>query len=165
MIDEAHTLARTLGHHNTDFCQADAEALPFRHNVCDLIASKLAFPYFPHPHVALVEMVRVAMRTTHLVLIDHVSPEDPEQRAYQNCLEKLRTPNKTYVDSASQLVAALADIGLFVDARARYAEPTAVDARLGPRGQMSRRRTRFWPCSRLTGTPRGYRCGAKAISC
>ena len=29
MVREADTLARTRGHHNTAFCQADAEALPF----------------------------------------------------------------------------------------------------------------------------------------
>ena len=29
MVPEAHTLAHTRGHHNTAFCQADAEALPF----------------------------------------------------------------------------------------------------------------------------------------
>jgi ubiquinone/menaquinone biosynthesis C-methylase UbiE len=128
MIREAHTRARTLGHDNTDFCQADAEALPFRHDVCDLITSKLAFHYFPHPQVALVEMVRVATRTARLVLIDRVSPEDPEQRAYQNRLEKLRTPSKRYVYSESQLVAALADIGLIVEAQARYAEQMEVHA-------------------------------------
>jgi ubiquinone/menaquinone biosynthesis C-methylase UbiE len=47
MVHEAHTRARTLGHHNTAFCQADAEALPCRPGVCDLITSKLAFHYFP----------------------------------------------------------------------------------------------------------------------
>jgi Co/Zn/Cd efflux system component len=55
-----------------------------------------------------------------------VSPEDPAQRAYQNRLEKLRTPSKTYVYSESQLVAALEGIGLIVDAQARYAEAMAV---------------------------------------
>ncbi len=127
MVLEAHTLARTLGHHNTAFCQADAEALPFRHNVCDLITSKLAFHYFPHPHVALAEMARIATRAARLVLIDRASPEDPEQRAYQNRLEKLRTPSKTYIYSKSQLVAALADIGLIVEAQARYAEQMEVE--------------------------------------
>jgi ubiquinone/menaquinone biosynthesis C-methylase UbiE len=140
MVREAHTLARTLGHHNTAFCQADAEALPFRHGVCDLVTSKLAFHYFPHPQVALSEMARVATRAARLMLIDRVSPEDPEQRAYQNRLEKLRTPSKTYVYSASQLVGALADIGLSVDAQARYAEHMAVDAWLraaGPDAQTA----------------------------
>jgi ubiquinone/menaquinone biosynthesis C-methylase UbiE len=134
MVREAHTLARTRGHHNTTFCQADAEALPFRHDVCDLITSKLAFHYFPHPQVALAEMVRAATRAARLVLIDRVSPEDPEQHAYQNRLEKLRTPSKTYVYSESQLVAALADVGLIVDAQARYAEEMAVDAWLRAAG-------------------------------
>jgi ubiquinone/menaquinone biosynthesis C-methylase UbiE len=126
MVHEAHMLARTQGHHNTAFCQADAEALPFRHGVCDLLTNKLAFHYFPHPQVALAEMVRVATHEARVVLIDRVSPEDPEQRAYQNRLEKLRTPSKTYVYSEAQLVAALADVGLCVEARARYAEQMEV---------------------------------------
>src|SRR5262245_65720045 len=119
MVHEALALARTRGHHNTAFCQADAEALPFRHGVCDLITSKLAFHDFPHPQVALAEMVRAATPEARVVLIDRVSPEDPEPRAYQYRLEKLRTPHKTYVYSTSQLVAALQDAGLVADAHAR----------------------------------------------
>ena len=127
MVSEAYTLAHTRGHHNTAFCQADAEALPFGPHVCDLITSKLAFHYFPHPQMALAEMVRVTTPEARVVLIDRVSPEDPKQRAYQNRLEKLRTPNKTYVYSTSQLVAALQDVGLVVDAQAQYAEVMRVD--------------------------------------
>src|SRR5882724_10425053 len=134
MVLEADTLARTRGHHNTAFCQADVETLPFRNNVCDLITSKLAFHYFPHSQVALGEMVRVATPEARVVLIDRVSPEDQEQRAYQNRLEKLRTPSKTYVYSESQLVAALQGIGLVVEAQARYAEEMAVDAWLRAAG-------------------------------
>ena len=128
MVYEAHALARTLGHHNTAFCQADAEALPFRHDVCDLVTCKLAFHYFPHPQLALAEMVRVATHEARVVFIDRVSPEDPEQHAYQNRLEKLRAPSKTYVYSESQLVGALEGIGLVIDAQARYAEAMEVNA-------------------------------------
>jgi SAM-dependent methyltransferase len=127
MVTEASTLAYTRGHHNTAFCQADAEALPFRHDVCDLVTSKLAFHYFLHPQVALAEMVRVATPEAYVVLIDRVSPEDPEQRAYQNRLEKLRTPSKTYVYTTSQLVAALQDAGLVIDEQALYTEVMGVD--------------------------------------
>jgi ubiquinone/menaquinone biosynthesis C-methylase UbiE len=134
MVCEASTLAHTQGHHNTTFCQADAEAIPFRHDVCDLITSKLAFHYFPHPQIALAEVVRVATPKARVVLIDRVSPEEPEQRAYQNRLEKLRTPNKTYVYSTSQLVAALEGVGLIVDAQARYAEQMEVDVWLRAAG-------------------------------
>jgi ubiquinone/menaquinone biosynthesis C-methylase UbiE len=134
MVREAYTLARSLGHHNTTFCQADAEALPFRYDACDLVTSKLAFHYFPHPQVALAEMARVATHAARVMLVDRVSPENPEQRAYQNRLEKLRTPSKTYVYSASQLVAALQGIGLVVEAQARYAEEMAVDAWLRAAG-------------------------------
>jgi ubiquinone/menaquinone biosynthesis C-methylase UbiE len=134
MVSEAYTLAHTRGHHNTAFCQADAEALPFGPHVCDLITSKLAFHYFPHPQVAVAEMVRVATPEARVVLIDRVSPEDPAQRAYQNRLEKLRTPSKTYVYSESQLVAALEGVGLIVNAQARYADAMEVDAWLRAAG-------------------------------
>jgi ubiquinone/menaquinone biosynthesis C-methylase UbiE len=128
MVREADTLARMLGHHNTAFCQADAEALPFGHGTCDLVTSKLAFHYFPHPQVAVAEMVRVATPTGRLVLIDRLSPEDPDKRAYQNRLEKLRTPSMTYVYSASQLLAALEQSGLVVEERATYPEQMDVQA-------------------------------------
>jgi SAM-dependent methyltransferase len=134
MVIEASTLAHTRGYHHTAFCQADAEALPFGSDVCDLVTSKLAFHYFPHPQVALGEMVRVGTPEARVVLIDRVSPEDPEQRAHQNRLEKLRTPNKTYVYSMSQLAAALQDAGLVVDAQARYAEVMGVDGWLQAAG-------------------------------
>jgi ubiquinone/menaquinone biosynthesis C-methylase UbiE len=128
MVHEAHTLARTLGHHNTAFCQGDAEALPLGRETCDLVTSKLAFHYFPQPQVAVAEMVRVATSTARVVLIDRVSPEDPEQRAYQNRLEKLRTPSKTYVYSESQLLAALEQSGLVVEEQAAYPEQMDVQA-------------------------------------
>jgi ubiquinone/menaquinone biosynthesis C-methylase UbiE len=134
MLHEAYRRAQTLGRRNTAFCQADAEALPFSADACDLVACKLAFHYFPHPQVALAEMVRVATREARVVLIDRVSPENPERRAYQNRLEKLRTPSKTYVYSESQLVAALAATGLVVEAQARYAEGMEVHAWLQAAG-------------------------------
>jgi ubiquinone/menaquinone biosynthesis C-methylase UbiE len=89
MVHEALILARTRGRHNTAFYQVDAEALPFGPDVYDLITSKLAFHYFPHPRLAIAEMVRVAIPQARVVLIDHVSLEDPGQRAYQNRLDKL----------------------------------------------------------------------------
>jgi hypothetical protein len=60
--------------------------------------------------------------------IDRVRSEHPAQRDCQNRLETLRTPSKTDVSSESQLVAALERGGLTVEARARYAEPMAVQA-------------------------------------
>src|SRR5262245_47528667 len=121
MVYEAHAPAQTQGHHNTAFCRADAEALLFRHDVCDRLTSKLAFHYFPHPTVALAETFSVATRGAHVGLIDRASVEDPKKRAYQNHLEKLRTLSKTYVYSESKLVAALEGSGLVVEAQARYA--------------------------------------------
>jgi ubiquinone/menaquinone biosynthesis C-methylase UbiE len=141
MLHEAYRRAQTLGRRNTAFCQADAEALPFSPDACDLVTCKLAFHYFPHPQLALAEMVRVATHEARVVFIDRVSPEDSARRAYQNRLEKLRTPSKTYVYSESQLVAALAATRLEVEAQARYAEEMEVHAWLqaaGPDGETAR---------------------------
>ena len=110
ILPEAHTRAQTLGRHDTDFCQADAEALPLSSDACDLVACKLAFHHLPHPQSALAEMVRVATHEARMVLIDRVRSEDLERRAYQNRPEKLRTPGKTYVYSESQPVAAPAGV-------------------------------------------------------
>jgi ubiquinone/menaquinone biosynthesis C-methylase UbiE len=54
MLHEAYMLVRTLGRHNTAFCQADAEALPFSHETFDLVTCKSAFHYFPHPQISLL---------------------------------------------------------------------------------------------------------------
>jgi hypothetical protein len=72
-------------------------------------------------------MVRVATHTAALVLVDCVSPEDPEKRTYRNCLEKLRTPSKTYVCSEPQLVAAHEQVGLVIAQRARCSAQMGVD--------------------------------------
>jgi ubiquinone/menaquinone biosynthesis C-methylase UbiE len=128
MLQEAAMLARTRCRDNVSFCQADAEALPFRPAACDLVTSKLAIHYFPRPQIALAEMVRVATPAARLVLIDRISSENTEQRTYQNRIEKLRTLSKTYVYSESELVAALERSGLLVEARARYPEQMEVRA-------------------------------------
>jgi ubiquinone/menaquinone biosynthesis C-methylase UbiE len=128
MLDEARTLAQTLGWYNTAFCQGDAEALPFAPVVFDVVTCKLAFHYFPHPQMALPEMSRVVTSGGRVVLVDRVSAEDPEKRAYQNRLEKLRTPAKTYVYSASQLAMEMEQAGLTIERRATYQEHMDVDA-------------------------------------
>lgn len=155
MLREADALARTLGRDNIVFCQADAEALPLGAATCDLVSCKLAFHYFPHPQVALAEMVRVATPTARVVLIDRVSPEDPEKRAYQNRLEKLRTPSKTYVYSESQLVAMLEQAGLVVDQRARYAERMEVAAWIQAAGPDERMAQEIFALLTAAGDPAG----------
>ena len=156
MVHEARTRAQTLGLDNTAYCQADAEALPFGQATCDLVACKLAFHYFPHPQVALAEMGRVATSTARVVLIDRVSSEDSEQRAYQNRLEKLRTPSKTYVYSESQLVAALAQAGLAVDQQARYPESMEVKAWIQAAGPDAQTAHTIRTLLMAAGDPAGF---------
>jgi hypothetical protein len=158
MVRAAHTLARTLGHHNTAFCRADAEALPLRHAACNLITSKLAFHDFPHPQVALSQMVRVAMRSARLVRIDRVSPEDAKQHAYQNRLEKLRTPNKTYVYSERSWWRRSPTPSLWHAAGVRHAIRQSHRGEAGVTEPMPAQ-------SSFTGFSRGLRRGAPCDTC
>jgi ubiquinone/menaquinone biosynthesis C-methylase UbiE len=134
MLAEAQRWAAALGRENAWFCQGDAEALPFGAGVFDVVSCKLAFHYFPHPDVAVAEMVRVVKPAGRVVLIDRVSSEDPHQRAYQNRLEKLRTPAKVRVYSESELVAWLDAGGLRVERRATYGETMEVEAWISAAG-------------------------------
>jgi ubiquinone/menaquinone biosynthesis C-methylase UbiE len=155
MLREAHTLAQTLGRHNTAFCQGDAEVLPFARQAFDLVTCKLAFHYFPHPQVVLQEMRRIATPTGRVVLIDRISSEDPEKRAYQNRLEKLRTPAKTYVYSESQLVAEMAGAGLMVEQRATYQEHMDVHAWIQAAGSDAETAQRILALLTPEGDPAG----------
>lgn len=128
MLAEACKLARAQPQANTVFCQADAEVLPFSGEAFDIVSCKLALHYFPHPEIALGEMRRVATRVGRVVLIDRISSEDPARCAYQNRIEKLRTPAKTRVYNESELVALLDRTGLAVEQRAMYPEVMGVDA-------------------------------------
>jgi ubiquinone/menaquinone biosynthesis C-methylase UbiE len=156
MVQEAVMLARTRRRDNAAFCQADAEALPFRPATCDLITNKLAFHYFPHPQVALDEMVRVATPAARVMLIDRISSENPEQQTYQNRIEKLRTPSKTYVYSESQLVAALEHSGLVIEARARYAEQMEVQAWIQAAGPDEETARAIMALLTAAGDPAGF---------
>jgi ubiquinone/menaquinone biosynthesis C-methylase UbiE len=128
MVSEAQRLAQTLEVDNAAFLQGDAERLPFAPHTFDIVTCKLAFHYFPHPQVALAEIRRVTTPKGRVVLVDRVSAEDPVKRAYQNRVEKLRTPAKTYVYSESELVQALEAAGFVIDERASYTEHMDVAA-------------------------------------
>ncbi|HSF29648.1 MAG TPA: hypothetical protein VLK82_04130 [Candidatus Tectomicrobia bacterium] len=90
------------------------------------------------------------------MLIDRISSENLEQRTYQNRLEKLRTPNKTYVYSESQLVAALERSGLVVEARARYAEQIEVQAWIQAAGPDEETADTIMALLTAAGDPAGF---------
>ena len=140
MVSEAQRLAQTLEVDNAAFLQGDAERLPFAPHTFDTVTCKLAFHYFPHPQVALAEIRRVTTPKGRVVLVDRVSAEDPVKRAYQNRVEKLRTPAKSYVYSESELEQVLQAAGFVIDERASYAEHMGVEAWIqaaGPTAKVS----------------------------
>jgi len=59
MVAAAESAAQRLGIRNVSFRQCAADSLPFENNSFDSVISRLGAMFFPHPLVALQEMLRV----------------------------------------------------------------------------------------------------------
>jgi ubiquinone/menaquinone biosynthesis C-methylase UbiE len=77
MVREARGIRRERGLANVAFCLGDAEALPFRGGVFDLVVCRYAAHHFPNLPHALAEMVRVTRPGGRVAIEDTCAPEDP----------------------------------------------------------------------------------------
>ncbi|TWT27489.1 class I SAM-dependent methyltransferase [Planomicrobium sp. CPCC 101110] len=75
---------------NVFYVIADAEALPFLDNRFDAVVCRIAPHHFPHPENFIKEAARVLKPSGKFVLIDNVTPENPELAQFMNRTEKLR---------------------------------------------------------------------------
>jgi ubiquinone/menaquinone biosynthesis C-methylase UbiE len=115
MVAQARRLRRTRGVANVVFCLADAETLPFRDAVFDLVTCRVAAHHFPHLRQALGEMARVTRPGGRVVLDDTCTPEDPELGELMNAWERRRDPSHVANHPPSRLRALLEDCGLRVE--------------------------------------------------
>lgn len=86
---------------NVDFLLCDVESLPFPDGTFDIVSCRFAFHHFPDPGKALLEMRRVCRKS--IVLVDGVSPEDPEKSKFHNEIEKMRDPSHVRINSLSEI--------------------------------------------------------------
>ncbi len=130
MLDEARGLASRRGVDNVRFEQGDAMALPFPDDSFDVVTCRVCAHHFEDPAAAVREIARVLrpgqasgagqpQRASQpseaggtLLLVDSVSPEDPAQDTFLNCIEVLRDPSHVRNHSLSQWQQMLADAGL-----------------------------------------------------
>jgi hypothetical protein len=98
----------------------------------------LACHYFPDPRRAVGEMARVCRRSGLVALIDRVACDDPERRAAQGGLEKLRTPNKVRVYTEGELAVLLASAGLTVVRRELLFQPVGFEEWMAAAGALDR---------------------------
>ena len=108
---------------NVTFCLGDAEALPFRTGVFDLVVCRYASHHFPNVAHAIDEMVRVVRPGGRVVVEDTTAPEHPALDQLMNRWEVMRDRSHVRNVPPSELAALFAAAGLDVSAVERTAIP------------------------------------------
>lgn len=114
MVREARSLRDERGLANVTFCLGDAEALPFRGEVFDLVVCRYAPHHFPNLPHAIAEMARVARRGGRVVIDDTCAPEDPALDELMNRWEVRRDRSHVRNIPPSRLRALFESAGLTV---------------------------------------------------
>ena len=90
---------------------ADTTRLPFRDASFAVVACRFSVHHFTEAVPGLAEMARVLRPGGRLVIGEFCLPEDPDQAARFNHLERLRNPSHVEAFSESRLRALMADVG------------------------------------------------------
>lgn len=116
MVREARGLRDERGLKNVAFSLGDAEALPFRDGVFDLVVCRYASHHFPNLPRAIAEMARVARRGGRVVIEDTCAPEAPALDDLMNRWEVQRDRSHVRNIPPSRLRALFESAGLCVGA-------------------------------------------------
>jgi len=112
MLAQGRRLAAERGIGNVIFQRGDVENLPFPAASFDLVTSRYSAHHYPHPLVALREVVRVLKPGGAFLLGDVVSPDDPAADVFLNRIETLRDPSHVRNHTVAQWTDMLATAGL-----------------------------------------------------
>ncbi|MBK8026767.1 MAG: class I SAM-dependent methyltransferase [Chloroflexi bacterium] len=116
MLDAARAfLIDRKGLTNVDFIPADAEALPFRAGMFDLITCRIAAHHFPDVFRFMLECARTLKPGGTLIVQDQALPDSREDAAYVEAFEKLRDPSHVRALPVYEWQGAFLDAGLTVD--------------------------------------------------
>ena len=112
MLDRARQLATKQGVRNVDWHQGDVYSLPYAADTFTIVVTRYSFHHLLDPAAALREMARVCAAKGRIVVIDAYAPEDPDQAAEFNRIERLRDPSHVCSLSLSGLKDLFAQAGL-----------------------------------------------------
>jgi SAM-dependent methyltransferase len=112
MLEQALALAARQGVTNARFELGDAMRLPYPGQSFDLVTCRVCAHHFADPVAAVGEAARVLRPGGRLLLVDSVSPPDPAQDTFLNCIEVLRDPSHVRDHSVGQWRSMLAGAGL-----------------------------------------------------
>jgi SAM-dependent methyltransferase len=93
MLDRARQLAAEQGVRNVDWHQGDVYLLPYAAESFTIVVTRYSFHHLLDPAAALQEMARVCAAKGRIVVVDAYVPEDPDQAAEFNRIERLRDPS------------------------------------------------------------------------
>ncbi|SRR5579883_1249170 len=114
MLEAAQRLAAERHITNVRFVQGDALALPLSSESADLVVCRLAAHHFPRLTPAVQEWARVLRPDGKLIVVDSISPEEPELDSFINELEVLRDSSHVRNYRVSEWVSQLSQAGLEV---------------------------------------------------
>ncbi len=120
MLEAAQRLATERQVTNVRFMQGDALALPFSSGSVDLVACRYSAHHFSQIAHAVQEWVRVLVPGGKLILVDSISPEEPELDSFINEIEVLRDPSHLHNYRISEWLTLLAEAGLTASVRREW---------------------------------------------
>jgi ubiquinone/menaquinone biosynthesis C-methylase UbiE len=101
--------------HNISFLEGNAQSIPDADASFDVVACRQAAHHFPAVQQAVREWARVLKAGGKLVLVDSMSPEEPEIDAFLNEIETLRDSSHVHNHRHSEWVALLSEAGFTVE--------------------------------------------------
>lgn len=143
MLEQARILAEERGSANVRFEVGEAEALPYPDASFDLVTCRVCAHHFRDVRAAVCEASRVLRPGGRVLWVDSVSPDDPAQDTFLNCIELLRDPSHVRNYGVSQWQALFAEAGLAAEHLATWPVPLDFDE------WTDRMRTPELPCDQL----------------
>jgi len=123
MLVQARALAAEQGAGNADFELGDAMELPYDSSRFDLVTCRVCAHHFADVRKAVEEMARVLRPGGRLLVVDSVSPEDPAEDTYLNCIELIRDPSHVRNYSVSQWEELFGAAGLSAEHKGTWGVP------------------------------------------
>lgn len=123
MLEKARELAMEQGASNADFELGDAMDLPYESERFDLVTCRVCAHHFDDAQRAVEEMARVLRPGGWLLVVDSVSPEDPAEDTYLNCIELIRDPSHVRNYTVSQWKGMFDASGLRAQYKGTWAAP------------------------------------------
>ncbi|WP_459503000.1 class I SAM-dependent methyltransferase [Bacillus sp. C1] len=112
MLEKAKEFIHSNGHDNVSFVAGNAENLPFSNASFDTVVCRIAAHHFQNPSQFIQEVHRVLEEMGFFILIDNVSPENPEYDTFYNFIEKKRDPSHERALTKTEWISLLEKNGL-----------------------------------------------------